>query len=189
MGLDGSLASGFSALIAGSSHVLICSWKILAIVSASSFSLSTPFRLYDTVMGAATVGKYSSAPPLNFGRSAALGSPSAAAKSTIWSARSWRPLPAPPPETLMVTADWTRLNPVATSCRYGSWKVEPDSFMVAAATGGVAVALPAPAPLVASVFVLLPPQAPKSTATAVTAAAAVMARLGTLLIFGTLSWE
>src|SRR3954471_17024668 len=174
MGLDGSLASGFSALIAGSSHVLICSWKILAIVSASNLSLSTPLRLYATLMGAATVGKYSSAPPLNFGRSAALGSPSAAAKSTIWSARSWRPLPDPPPETLMVTADWTCLKPIATSCRYGSWNVEPDSFMVAAATRGVGVALPVP--VVASLFVLLP-QAPKSMANAVTAAAAVMARL------------
>src|SRR3954466_13350682 len=57
MFFDGSLASGFSALMAGSSHVLICSWKILAIVSASSFSLSTPDRLYETVIGAATVGK------------------------------------------------------------------------------------------------------------------------------------
>src|SRR5438105_13961138 len=55
--LDGSLASGFRALMAGSSQVLICRWKILAMVSASSLSLSTPVRLNDTVMGAATVGK------------------------------------------------------------------------------------------------------------------------------------
>src|SRR5213592_1804159 len=37
MAVDGSLAPEFSALIAGSSHVLIWRWKIFAIVSASSF--------------------------------------------------------------------------------------------------------------------------------------------------------
>src|SRR5947207_679575 len=41
MGLFGSLAPEFRPLMAGSSHVLICRWKILAIVGASSFSLST----------------------------------------------------------------------------------------------------------------------------------------------------
>src|SRR5437867_1467338 len=37
--VDGSLASGLSALMAGSFHVLIWRWKILAVVSASSLSL------------------------------------------------------------------------------------------------------------------------------------------------------
>src|SRR3954447_12355347 len=82
MPLDGSLASGFSVLIAASSHDLICRWKIFAMTSASSCSPSTPGRLYATVMGAATVGKYSRAPPLYLGKSAALGSPSDPARST-----------------------------------------------------------------------------------------------------------
>src|SRR5262245_59519132 len=53
----GSLADGLSALIAASSHVVMAPEKILAIVSADSFSFDTPDRLYDTVMGATTVGK------------------------------------------------------------------------------------------------------------------------------------
>src|SRR5215217_5081267 len=55
--LPESLASGLSALIAGSSHVLIWRWKILASTSADRLSSSTPERLYDTVIGAVTVGK------------------------------------------------------------------------------------------------------------------------------------
>src|SRR4051812_16100208 len=39
MALLGSLALEFSALMAGSSQVLIWRWKILAMVGASSFSL------------------------------------------------------------------------------------------------------------------------------------------------------
>ena len=53
----GSFAFGLSALIAASSQVVICAWKILAIVSAESCRFVTPDRLYDTVIGATTVGK------------------------------------------------------------------------------------------------------------------------------------
>src|SRR5438128_4744498 len=38
--VDGRLALGLSALMAGSFHVLICSWKILATVGPSSTNLS-----------------------------------------------------------------------------------------------------------------------------------------------------
>src|SRR6266487_2876001 len=55
--VDSSFARGFSALIAGSSQDLIWPWKILASVSAESRRPFTPLRLYDTVTGAATVGK------------------------------------------------------------------------------------------------------------------------------------
>ena len=48
---------GLSAAIAGSFHFLILPRKILASVVPLSWSLSTPLRLYDTVIGAATVGK------------------------------------------------------------------------------------------------------------------------------------
>ena len=53
----GSFAPGFSALIAGSSQVVIWAWKILAMVSAERLILLTPGTLYDTVIGATTVGK------------------------------------------------------------------------------------------------------------------------------------
>ena len=52
----GSVAFGLSAAIAGSFHFVIVSWKILAIVLAESCSFFTPLRLYDTVIGATTVG-------------------------------------------------------------------------------------------------------------------------------------
>src|SRR6202008_2303643 len=42
MGVDGMLAFGFSALIAGSSHVLIAPLKILAAVGPSRISELTP---------------------------------------------------------------------------------------------------------------------------------------------------
>src|SRR5437870_11576104 len=45
IGLLGSLAPAFRSLMAWSSQVLIWRWKILAMVGASSFSLSTPPRL------------------------------------------------------------------------------------------------------------------------------------------------
>src|SRR5579871_5124485 len=53
----GRLADGLSALMAGSSQVLICRLKILASVSGDSARLVTPERLYETVIGATTVGK------------------------------------------------------------------------------------------------------------------------------------
>src|SRR3954452_6144327 len=43
--VDGSLAFGFNALMAASSHVLIWRWKIFAIVSASSCRSFTAGRL------------------------------------------------------------------------------------------------------------------------------------------------
>ena len=52
IGVDGRVAPGLSALISGASHVVILLEKILAIVTAESFSLSTPLRLYETVIGA-----------------------------------------------------------------------------------------------------------------------------------------
>src|SRR5260221_8387739 len=57
MAVAGSLAPGLSAAIALSFQVLIWAWKILAMVSGESCRLSTPVRLYETVIGAATVGK------------------------------------------------------------------------------------------------------------------------------------
>src|SRR2546421_12180294 len=55
--VDGNFTPGLSALIAASSQVLMSPWKIFARVSAESCSFFTPDRLYDTVIGAATVGK------------------------------------------------------------------------------------------------------------------------------------
>ena len=62
-----------------------------------SWSLSTPLRLYETVIGAATVGKYRIVPPWYFGRSADLTVLSVPAKSTVLVWRSVLPLPEPPP--------------------------------------------------------------------------------------------
>ena len=45
MAVAGSAASGFSALMAASSHCLISRWKIRAMVGASSFSSFTSARL------------------------------------------------------------------------------------------------------------------------------------------------
>ena len=53
----GSFALGFSAAIAGSSQVVITPWKILAVVSPESLRPFRPETLYDTVIGATTVGK------------------------------------------------------------------------------------------------------------------------------------
>jgi hypothetical protein len=58
IGLLGRLAPVLSATMAGSFQVLMSRWKIFASVSALNWSLSTPLRLYDTVIGAATVGTY-----------------------------------------------------------------------------------------------------------------------------------
>src|SRR3954451_17723832 len=56
MSVSGNEAPGLSVMIAASFHFLMLPWKMFAIVSALSCSLSTPLRLYDTVIGAATVG-------------------------------------------------------------------------------------------------------------------------------------
>ena len=55
--VDGSVTPGLSAAMAGSFQVLMSRWKILAIVSADSCSLSTPLRLYETVIGEKRMGK------------------------------------------------------------------------------------------------------------------------------------
>src|SRR5687767_782308 len=96
MAVAGSFAPGLSAAIALSFQVLISRWKILAMVSGDSWRLSTPETLYETVIGAATVGKYRNG-PLYFATSSVLTSPSEPAQSTtpVW--RSVRPLPEPPP--------------------------------------------------------------------------------------------
>ena len=49
--VDGSLASGLSALMAASSHVLILPSKMPAMVFGARLSLSTPSRLKTTAMG------------------------------------------------------------------------------------------------------------------------------------------
>src|SRR4051812_5749753 len=56
MSVDGRSASGLSVLTAASSHLVMSPWKIPASVVGLSLRSSTPERLYDTVMGAATVG-------------------------------------------------------------------------------------------------------------------------------------
>ena len=61
--VDGSVTPGLSFAIAASSHFLIFSEKILASVVPLSWSFSTSGKLYDTVIGAATVGKLSTVPP------------------------------------------------------------------------------------------------------------------------------
>ena len=93
----GSFTPGLSAAILASSHFVIVREKIPAIVSAESCRLFTPDRLYDTVIGPATVGKYRYAPPLGLVASAAGYGASVPAQSTTWSMKSWRPLPEPPP--------------------------------------------------------------------------------------------
>ena len=60
----GRVTPGLSAAIFGSFHVLIWVDMMPARVSAVSCSLSTPLRLYDTVIGAPTIGKYRTVPPL-----------------------------------------------------------------------------------------------------------------------------
>src|SRR3954452_739357 len=53
----GSLTPGLSAAILESSHFVIVREKMPAMVPAESWRLFTPERLYDTVIGSATVGK------------------------------------------------------------------------------------------------------------------------------------
>src|SRR6266699_3785113 len=85
----GNVTPGFSAAIAGSFHFVMSRWKIFAI--SSGVSLSVPFklgRLYETVIGAATVGMYDQLPPLILARSVLGNSPSEVPKSVTWSAKS-----------------------------------------------------------------------------------------------------
>src|SRR5690349_19676056 len=91
MVVDGRSASGLSALISASSQVVMSAWKMPASTSGLSWISSTPGRLYDTVIGAATVGKYRTSPPLNVGRSSGLMRLSLPANCTTWLARSCLP--------------------------------------------------------------------------------------------------
>src|SRR5581483_8037701 len=96
MAVDGSLTPGLSAAMSAAFHVLIVPMKILAIVAGESCRLSTPVRWNETVIGAATVGKYRNG-PLYLATSAAATVASVPAKSTMPPWRSVRPLPEPPP--------------------------------------------------------------------------------------------
>jgi hypothetical protein len=70
---------------------------MFAMVVASSLRSLTPDRLYDTVMGPITTGKYSTVFPVKFDFSLSGTGESEPAKLTTPEARSVRPLPEPPP--------------------------------------------------------------------------------------------
>src|SRR4051794_26489450 len=77
--VDGSLTPALSAAMARSFQVVTSPWKIFASVAAVNFSgLLTLETLYDTVIGALTVGTYRKVPPLILLRSAAGYGPSVA---------------------------------------------------------------------------------------------------------------
>src|SRR6266568_5291821 len=57
MAVLGRVTPGLSALIAGSFHALILPAKMPAMVGPDSFRLLTPDRLYETVIGAISMGK------------------------------------------------------------------------------------------------------------------------------------
>src|SRR5215472_2359266 len=94
----GSETPGLRALIAGSFHLVILAWKKSAMTGPSSLRLLTPDRLYETVIGPITTGKYSTVLPLKLATSSdGIGAVSEPAKLTTPEARSERPLPEPPP--------------------------------------------------------------------------------------------
>src|SRR5215471_10125228 len=93
----GRLTPELSALMAGSSQVLILPSKMPAIVGASSFRVETPDRLYASVIGPIKTGKYRIVLPLKLSASLDGMSESEPAKLTTPEARSVRPLPEPPP--------------------------------------------------------------------------------------------
>src|ERR1700733_1114294 len=81
--LLGRFRPGLSALIAGSSQVLIWPWKIFARVGASSFRPVTPVRLYAIAIGPTCTGKYSTVLPAGTSDASLLGiGESEPAKST-----------------------------------------------------------------------------------------------------------
>src|ERR1700737_3900468 len=96
IGVEGNLTPGLSPAMAGSAQVVVLLAKIPAMVAGPNVNLDTPDRWYDTVMGAATVGKYNT-PPVYLARSAAAMGVSVPAKSTSLPCRSVNPLPDPPP--------------------------------------------------------------------------------------------
>src|SRR5581483_7029508 len=55
--VDGSFTPGLSAAMSAAFHVLTWRSKILAMVAGESCRPATPLRWYETVIGAATVGK------------------------------------------------------------------------------------------------------------------------------------
>src|SRR5262245_48140715 len=89
----GRLTPGLSAAMAGSFHFLMSVEKILASVSGLSWSLLTPGRLYETVIGAATVGTYRNEPAA--GPSVGLTRLSLPAKSVRPWPNSFLPVPEP----------------------------------------------------------------------------------------------
>src|SRR3954451_15790182 len=91
----GSETPGLSALMGSASHLVISAWKILDSVGADSCSLGSPLTLYETVMGAATVGKYRKAPPFILAFSSSFTVLSVPANCTFWSASSCSPVPEP----------------------------------------------------------------------------------------------
>src|SRR6516162_2156871 len=97
IGVLGRLTPELIALIAGSFQVVILPEKMLAITGPSSFRLLTPDRLYESVMGPITTGKYSTVLPEKFDASLDGIGESEPAKLTVPAARSVRPLPEPPP--------------------------------------------------------------------------------------------
>ena len=93
--VDGSVTPGLSAVIAASSHFLTFNEKILARVVPLSWRVFTSGRLYDTVIGAATVGKFSTVPPWYEPSSSGLGRLSVPAKSTVLVCSAVLPDPDP----------------------------------------------------------------------------------------------
>src|SRR6516165_1766081 len=97
IGWLGRLAPELIALIAGSFQVVILPSKMSAMTVGSSFRSLTPDRLYESVIGPITTGKYSTVLPLKFAFSLSGIVESEPAKLTVPEARSVRPLPEPPP--------------------------------------------------------------------------------------------
>ena len=97
IGVLGSVTPGLSAAIAALFQLVILPWKMSAMTGADSCSgLLRPDRLYDSVIGPITTGKYSTVLPLKFAVSAAGIGESEPAKLVTPEARSVRPLPEPP---------------------------------------------------------------------------------------------
>src|SRR5215831_1205929 len=94
----GSVTPGLSAAMAELFQVVILPWKMFATTGADSCNgLLRPDRLYESVIGPTTTGKYSTVLPLKLPFSSSGIVESEPAKSTTPEARSVRPLPEPPP--------------------------------------------------------------------------------------------
>src|SRR6476619_6602857 len=131
MSASGRLAPLLSAAMAGSFHLVIWPWKILASTSPLMTSLSAPSTLYASATGPNTSGRFHAGLPPQ--RSSALGpcsslsAESEPAKSTCF-ARNWS-TPAPEPVGLYASVlpeqTWphTLLNSAIAFC----WAVEPSA--------------------------------------------------------------